>query len=1074
MDDTTDTGLLTVETLGGVTIRRDGALVVDLVSRKAEALLVYLVCNRRPFAREMLATLLWEELSQNSALANLSVVLSSLRKQLAPFIVATRYTVGFNSESDFWLDVSELESQLDAWRERRARPVAYSRDDAAHLEAGLAHYRGDFLAGFHIRGNRSFEEWALLEQERLHRLAVEGLDDLVEYYLNSGRCKQGLEQAQRLLSLDPLREKSHQRVMLLLARCGERTAALAQYQACRDILAQELDVQPARETTALYERIRAIERDPHLDLPPQATPCLGRHGEIARITQRLAAPDCRLLTILGMGGVGKTRLAIEVANEQRGAFLNGVCFVPLARVSSPEFLVHAIAEALKFTFHGRDAPKKQLLDYLREKELLIVLDNFEHLLAGTHLLAEIAQVAPQVKLLVTSRERLALREEWLYEIQGLHYPETLPSTQEIGDVDGVAAAFGSVQLFLHNAIRIQAGFAPSLAQGRDIMRICQLVEGMPLGIELASAWVRTLPCQEIAREIERNLGFLTTAWSNVPARHQSVRAVFDHSWRLLTSEERRLFRKLSVLRGGFRYPAAVQVAGASLTSLSSLVDKSLLQVTLARLGEGESRYSIHELLRQYGAEQLEAVPEDKAEVQELHCLYFARFLQQREDELSAGQQKEALETIGEEIDNVRAAWHWAVENGNSAAIQASFGSLLRFYLVRGWFQEGESAFGAAVATLEGIDAQKDSARAILLGHLLGRQGAFNRELSLLDKAEELLRKSIALHVEHGARAETAFSLSILGSVFRNRGQYEQATGLLQESLSLHLEKGDRLGAANVLNELGLVAYRLSQYSQAREHIQESLNIRREFSDQQGTARCLLNLGTIAYRLGDYEEAWRLGNASLELCEAIGDRWGMAACSNNLANVAERQGNLAQAEILYQQSVAIKKGMGHRMSMATSLYNLGKVARRLEEYQKSMRLYEEALAILREIGDQWSQSNALCGLAQVQVEMGRYEDARQNFRQSLTIAREIGSEVLVEAALVESSALLALEGERERAIEVLAMIVERPSREQEIQDRAEQLIAEIGPQLLSQDFQAAYNQGKAYTLEEILGQLDRQE
>lgn len=1074
MDDTTDTGLLRIETLGGVTIQHDGALVVGLVSRKAEALLVYLVCNRRTLAREMLATLLWEELPQTSALANLSVVLTSLRKQLAPFIVTTRHTVALNSESNVWLDASDLETQITAWREQSPEQIIHSRDDAAQLKAGLAVYKGDFLAGFHIRGSRSFEEWALMEREGLQRLAIEGLDGLVDYYLNSGDCKPGLEQAQRLLMIDPLREKTHRQLMLLLARTGERTAALDQYQTCRDLLAQELAVEPARETTALLERIRATASIPQYAFPPQASPCIGRQAEIAQITQRLAIPDCRLLTIVGMGGVGKTRLAIQVATEQMGAFLDGVCFVPLAPVSSREFLVHAIAEALRFTFHGKDAPKKQLLDYLCEKELLILLDNFEHLLAGAHLLAQIIQIAPQVKLLVTSRERLALREEWLYEIQGLHYPETLPPTQDIADVEEVATAFGALQLFLHNATRVQADFAPSSEEGRFIMRICQLVEGMPLGIELASAWIRTLPCQEIAQAIERNLGFLTTAWSNVPARHQSVRAVFDHSWKLLTSEERRLFRRLSVLEGGFHRQAAVQVAGASFTSLSSLVDKSLLQVTPARPGQRESRYNLHELLRQYGAELLESVPEEKAEVRQLHCLHFTSFLQQREKDMSAGEQKEALEAIGEEIENVRAAWHYAVRIGNNDAIQASFGSLFRFYLVRGWFQEGESAFGAAAAALGAIEAKKDRGQAILLGQLLARQGAFNTELSLLDRAEELLQKSITLLNEHGAQAEAAFALSCRGSVFRNRGQYEQARDLMQEGLTLHLENDNRLGAANVLNELGSVAYRLSHYSEAKEYLQASLDIRREYNDQQGIARCLMNLGAVAYRLGDYQEAWHLGSDSLKLCEAIGDQWGVAACSNNLGNVAERQGELPTAEKLYQQSLAIKRGMGHRMSMATSLYNLGKIARRLEEYERSKRLYEEALTILREIGDQWSQSNALCGLGQVQVEMGLYDDARQNYHQSLAIAREIGAEVLVEAALVENAALLALEGERERAIEILAMIAERPSREQEIQDRAEQLIAELGPQLPAQDYKAAYNRGKAHSLEEVLGQLDWQE
>ncbi len=245
----------------------------------------------------------------------------------------------------------------------------------------------------------------------------------------------------------------------------------------------------------------------------------------------------------------------------------------------------------------------------------------------------------------------------------------------------------------------------------------------------------------------------------------------------------------------------------------------------------------------------------------------------------------------------------------------------------------------------------------------------------------------------------------------------------------------------------------------------------ELNDVQGIARCLKDLGTITYRMGNYEEAWRLGNESIKLSESIGDRWGVAASSNNMGNVAERRGDLTTARELYQQSVAIKRGIGHRMSMATSLYNLGKVARRLQEHERAISLYEEAIAVLREIGDQWSLSNAVCGLAEVQVEMGSYDDARGNFRQSLAIAREIGSEVLVEAALVESSALMAAEGDPTRAIKALAMIVDRRSKEQEIQDRAEQLLADISAQLPAEDYGAAYDRGKARSLQDLLEELD---
>jgi tetratricopeptide (TPR) repeat protein len=475
-------------------------------------------------------------------------------------------------------------------------------------------------------------------------------------------------------------------------------------------------------------------------------------------------------------------------------------------------------------------------------------------------------------------------------------------------------------------------------------------------------------------------------------------------------------------------------------------------------------------LRHYGAEHLARDPEEEAEIQRSHCLHFTRFLQQREQEISAGEQRRALEAIGDEIENVRAAWRYAVRNENSDAIQSSFGGLFRFYLVRGLYQEGESAFGAAVGALE-AGARKDRRLSIPLGQLLARQAAFNTELSQFERADELLERSLALLNEHGTGGETAFALSCLGSLCRNRGEYERARVLMQESLTLYLENEDRLGAANALSDLGTVAYRLGHYSEFKKSTESSLEIRRELNDQQGIARCLKDLGRITYRLGDYEEAWRLFNESLRLCEAIGDRWGVAACSNNLGNVAERRGDLTTARDLYEQSVAIKRGIGHRMSMATSLYNLGKIARRRQEFERSVELYQEALAIIREIGDQWSLSNAICGLAEVQVEMGHYDQARGNFRQSLAIAREIGSEVLVEAALVETSNLIALEGDPEGAVEVLAMIVERRSKEQEIQDRAEQLLADLRSQLSAQAYAAACALGKDSSIQDILVKLD---
>src|SRR5262249_45381113 len=332
------------------------------------------------------------------------------------------------------------------------------------------------------------------------------------------------------------------------------SGALAQYETCRRILACDLDVGPAAETTALYERIRdseprtenpepRTEQSRHTPLPLPPTPLIGRESELAELGALLENPAYRLITIVGPGGIGKTRLALASATDQIDAFAHRVYFVPLAPLRSSEFLVPAIADALGLAFSGREDPRAQLLNYLRGKELLLVLDNFDHLLEGAELLVDILRRATAVSILVTSRERLNLQGEWVFDIAGLQ----VPAADQIDGVEGYSA----VALFLQRAHKVHARFTFGAAEKRAVARICRLVEGMPLGIELAAAWVRALSCAEIAQEIEQSLGFLTTSLRDVPERHRSLLAVFDHSWRLLSADERGVFRKLSVFRGGF-------------------------------------------------------------------------------------------------------------------------------------------------------------------------------------------------------------------------------------------------------------------------------------------------------------------------------------------------------------------------------------------------------------------------------------------------------------------------------------------------------------------------------------------
>jgi predicted ATPase/class 3 adenylate cyclase len=340
-----------------------------------------------------------------------------------------------------------------------------------------------------------------------------------------------------------------------------------------------------------FPDLKTLDRRPD-HLPAQPTPFVGRDHELAEIQHGLDGSGYRLLTLVGTGGIGKTRLAIEAAQRNRASFTHGAHFVPLATVLSPDMVPFAIGDILEFTFLGPDAPLNQLIAYLHDKTLLLVLDNFEHLVSGAPMLADLLAGAPRLKVLVTSRERLSLQGEWVLPVESIEYPARADDDQ--------FASYAAVQLFKQGAQRVQPAFA-LLDDAPCVLRICQLVEGLPLAIELAATWVRLLPCWQVADRLASSLDFLTSLARDVPERHRSLRAVFNQSWDMLTSTEQTAYAKLSVFHGPFDLQAAEEVGGASLAVLASLSDKSLLRA------DGQGLYTLHELLRQYAAAQLAQV-----------------------------------------------------------------------------------------------------------------------------------------------------------------------------------------------------------------------------------------------------------------------------------------------------------------------------------------------------------------------------------------------------------------------------------------------------------------------------------
>jgi predicted ATPase/DNA-binding SARP family transcriptional activator len=770
--------LLRIHTLGSLTIACDDQPVTGFVSRKVEALLVYLACTRRAHAREVLAELLWPDRAQGDALRNLRVTLASLRKTIDPF-VTTGEPVGMSHDSTWWLDVREFEAYLDTAGPR----------DATMLQAALDLYHGDFLSGFYV-DSQPFEDWAMLERERLRLRAMEALDRLIAAYLDQGDYSSGIMRANQLLAMEDLREKTYRHLMQLLWRSGEREAALAQYETCCRLLDMHLGTKPTPQTVKLFEQIVAGEGLPNqirrdtimVEAPPQpsihnlpvrATSFVGRDAEVADLGTELNKPDCRLLTLVGPGGIGKTRLALAVAERQLGLFSDGVFFVNLVPLKTPEEITPAIASAIRCEFSATATPlEQQLVDYLRPKEMLLVLDGFERLLAGGGSLVDpILMAAPGVKILATSREAFNLGWEWRYDVEGLAFPDSLETPG--------AEAYDAIRLFAERARQVRHEF--TLADNLPgVISISQLVEGMPLGIELAVPWLRVMSCDEI----RDRLIDLESLQRDIPERHRSLRGLFDHTWGQLSMREQDLLMKLTVFRGGFSWEAAETVADALPSVLAALVNKSLLQVD-----HFTGRYSRHRLTYQFAAEKLAEHPEVAEQVQVRQCAYFADFLDLHTPRLQGPDAPQAMDRIEAEIENIRDAWDWAVTHGDLGAILKSCVGLGIFYGVKGWNSEAVEKFRAALAlvTAQPDTPERDQQELVLqLCYAVPLMTMRGYTATEVGETYERVRQ-LAQRV--GDLPQLIGALAGLAPFYGNRAEWRKARALAQEAYAIARQLG---------------------------------------------------------------------------------------------------------------------------------------------------------------------------------------------------------------------------------------------------------------------------------------------
>jgi predicted ATPase/DNA-binding CsgD family transcriptional regulator/tetratricopeptide (TPR) repeat protein len=664
-------------------------------------------------------------------------------------------------------------------------------------------------------------------------------------------------------------------------------------------------VEKAKELGFLNTKEK-IEEKPASNLPPETTPFIGRRATLNEIKGQFE--NTRLLTLSGPGGIGKTRLAIKAAEEIFQEFKSGCFFVSLAPISSIEHLIQAIAEAIKFPIATHEDPQFQLLRYLRGRNLLLVMDNFEHLLDGTEIVNEILLAAPEVRILVTSRERLNLQTEINITIGGMVIPGKIePET---------LLQYDSIDLFIQSANKVRPRYQPSAEELRQIAHICQIVDGIPLAIELAAAWLQILSLDEIIRELEKGLDILSTEMRDAPERHRSIRTVFDQSWSLLEEDEQAVFTYLAVFRGGFTREAAQQVAGVSLQKLLGLVDKSLLSYD-----PDSGRLEIHELLRQYAQEQLEKKTENYLTALEDHAAFYAEFMQQGWERLRSKEQLQALGELEADIENVRSAWRYYLNQKNIPKLWKFVHGIWYLYWIRWWNHAGMEFFAHTAEVLKGeVDEEAQVLRALAQAY----QSYFMSWLGLADQGYEIAKKSAETlqELNHPGALVFAHNSFCINAYFL--AKYAEEFEALRQMVEIAAGLEDKWLTAFMLFGLGLGSIIKGEYSKAKEHAEEQLELYEEYGDEIGTSTPLIVLGHVALGQGEYEEARGHYLRCLNIAQKFNFYYSMQTATKYLGKVSISLDKLVDAEKYLSQSLRITHEIGFIRDIVNLVYEFSRL------------------------------------------------------------------------------------------------------------------------------------------------------
>jgi predicted ATPase/DNA-binding SARP family transcriptional activator len=994
----------------------DGVSLTGFQSNKVRGLLAYLAVEAdRLHSREALGTLLWPEWPQQQALYYLRNALSDLRRMLGdrqatnPFLLVSHNALQFNLNSNAWVDVAEFQ-RLSAALNSRA-PI-----NLVNCEQAVRLYQGDFLEGFSIEST-PFEEWALLKGEQLHQQMLANLYRLADFYLESGETERALQYARRQVEMEPWREEAYRQWMLALARSGQRSEALAQYEICRRRLSEELNAEPAGDTQRLYERIRDGAVAPGLpqkirfhNLPAQVTSFIGRETEIEQVKCMLEVH--RLVTLTGAGGVGKSRLSLRVAEEALGNYPDGAWLVELAPLANPKLVPQMVARHLSLGELNGDQTLTLVKDYLENKKLLLVLDNCEHLIeACSRLVEALLASCPRLYLLVTSREKLGITGEVVFRVPSLSLPALVnennrdekASPDQNLPLESLVQS-EAVRLFVERAEIASPGFRLTATNAPAITQVCVRLDGIPLAIELAAGRIPILQVEEIARRLNNRFHLLTGGSRVALPRYQTLRASIDWSYVLLSPSEQILLQRLSVFAGSWTLEAAEVACGGEgietvevLDVQTQLVNKSLVSVDV-QPGAG-TRYRMLETIRQYAQEKM-AETGKAGQARQRHLHYYLELAEKVGSRLRGPKQAQWLDLLEAELTNLRLALEWSLESAEEP--ERSLEAGLRIAAALHWFWNCRGRQYEGLRWLERLLPAEAEARRLassanemslspgwvkVRAWALMVAGHLEYQLADAPKFYEYLDESRDLFLDLGGEGKLGYAyVQFIFSLLVHESNLPRSREILEESLSIFQAEGDLSGMGQCYQMLGHISNLDAQYETAKAYLEKALACYEQTGDREGMVGALYFLGYQAFQLGNDEQAHVLLEQCLEIAAEI-HNVSFTHPRFMLGLLDWMEEKVTQAAQRFEQILSLSLSMGNAFGVFQGLDNLGWLALSQGDFRQAEKRFEDELDYFQKKGKTGYTASTLYALGHLAWAEGDTSLAIKKFTEGLGICRD---------------------------------------------------------------------------------------